>query len=427
MNFHVYVKYNGIFAYYSFIHCKMIEFKKEYIERPYYLKLISPYVDKDIIKVLVGQRRVGKSYMLFQIMDEIISRHDNPNIIYINKELDDFEDIHNYKDLLDYLKNKGVRPGKKYIFIDEVQDIDEFEKALRSLQAKGGYDIYCTGSNAKLLSGELATYLSGRYVEIKIYSLSFTEFLDFHKLDNNQETLIKFFKFGGLPYLVNLALDEHVVYDYLKNIYAAILFKDVVKRHSVRNISFLEKLVGYLANNTGSLVSSKKISDFLKSQQIKISPQLVLDYLSYLESAFFIFKALRADITGKKIFETGEKYYFEDLGLRHSIIGYKANDINKIIENVVYQHMKISGYTIYIGKAGDKEIDFVCEKSGKKIYIQVTYLLQDETTIRREFGNLLAIKDNYPKYVVSMDEALSGSDYKGIEHIHVRDFVSALR
>jgi len=405
----------------------MIKFKQEYIKRPTYLNLVKPYIDKDIIKVIIGQRRVGKSYMLFQIMDEIISLHENPNIIYINKELYDFENIHNHNDLLAYIQSNEEKKGKQYIFIDEVQDIEDFEKALRSLQAKGGYDIYCTGSNAKLMSGELATYLSGRYIEIKVYSLSFIEFVEFHKLKNDKDSLIKYFKYGGLPYLINLELAEHIIYDYLKNIYAAILFKDIVKRHNVRNINYLENLVRYVADNTGSLVSSKKISDFLKSQRIQISPQLVLDYLNHLESAFFIFKTSRADIGGKKIFEIGEKYYFEDLGLRHSIIGYKANDINKILENAVYQHLKISGYHVYVGKSGDKEIDFVCDKSGKKIYVQVTYLLQDEKTINREFGNLLEIKDNYPKYVVSMDDAMSGSDFKGIQHIHILEFLSELR
>lgn len=405
----------------------MTEFRKEYIKRPVYLEKIRPYIDKDIIKVIIGQRRVGKSYMLYQIMDEIITRHNHSQIIYVNKELDDFEKIRTYSDLLEYVKSKETGSGKKYLFIDEIQEIEGFEKALRSLQAKGDYDIYCTGSNAKLLSGELASYLSGRYVEIKVYSLSFSEFIDFHKLSNSQESLFKYFKFGGLPYLINLKLEEHIVYDYLKNIYAAILFKDVVKRYNVRNINFLENLVRYLADNTGSLVSSKKISDFLKSQKIKISPQLVLDYLSHLESAFFIFKAVRADIAGKKIFEIGEKYYFEDLGLRHSIVGYKANDINKIMENAVYQHLKISGYIIHVGKTGDKEINFICERSGKKIYVQVAYLLQDEMTITREFGNLMEIKDNYPKYVVSMDEAISGSDFNGIEHLQIRDFISKLR
>ena len=401
-----------------------MNYKHDYISRPQYIERIKPYINKDIIKVLIGQRRVGKSYMLFQIMDEIIKQDKKANIIYISKELDDFEHIKDHKDLLKEISAKKTDTGKQYIFIDELQDIENFEKALRSLQAKKEFDIYCTGSNAKLLSGELATYLSGRYIEIKIYSLTYTEFLNFHKLENNNNSLIKYLKYGGLPYLINLELKDHIIYDYLKNIYAAILFKDIVKRYNVRNINFLENLVKYIADNTGSLVSSKKISDFLKSQKIQISPQLVIDYLKHLESAFFIFKSTRADIAGKKIFEIGEKYYFEDLGLRHSIIGYKANDIGKILENVVYQHLKSMGYDIYVGKLGEREIDFVCEKEAKKVYIQVSYILQDEKTLHREFGNLLEIKDNYPKYVISMDEAISGTDYKGIEHIHIRDFLS---
>lgn len=402
-------------------------YKRKYIKRPVYLDRIRPYVDKDIIKILVGQRRVGKSFMLFQIIDEIKAIHQNPEIIYLSKELVEFEFIHDHIDLLNYINKESKGNKKIYLFIDEIQDIIGFEKALRSLQAKGNYDIYCTGSNAKLLSGELATFLSGRYIELKIFSLSYFEFLLFHKLDKSGDSLLKYFKYGGLPYLVNLELTDPIIYDYLKNIYDAILFKDVVKRFSVRNITFLENLVRYVADNTGSLVSSKKISDFLKSQKIKISPQLVLDYLGYLESAIFIFKVRRAEITGKKIFEIGEKYYFEDLGLRNSITGYKANDINKILENVVYHHLKISDYSINVGRMGEKEIDFVCERSGQKIYVQVAYLLKDEPTIEREFGNLLAIKDNYPKYVVSMDDALSDTDYNGIKQIHVIDFISELR
>ncbi len=401
-----------------------MKYKHEYIRRPKYIEKVKPYINKDIIKVLTGQRRVGKSYMLFQIIDEILKQDKKANIIYISKELDDFEHIKDHNDLLNEIdKQKKDTGGKQYIFIDELQDIENFEKALRSLQAKKEFDIYCTGSNAKLLSGELATYLSGRYIEIKLYSLTFTEFLEFHNLENSKNSLIKYLKYGGLPYLINLELQDHIIYDYLKNIYAAILFKDIVKRYNVRNINFLENLVKYVADNTGSLVSSKKISDFLKSQKIQISPQLVIDYLKYLESAFFIFKCTRADIAGKKIFEIGEKYYFEDLGLRHSIIGYKANDIGKILENVVYQHLKALGYGIYVGKLGDKEIDFICEKEAKKVYIQVSYILQNEKTLNREFSNLLEIKDNYPKYVVSMDEAISGTDYKGVEHVHIRDFL----
>lgn len=402
-------------------------FNREYISRPTYLDRIKPYIDKDIIKVLVGQRRVGKSFMLFQIMDEVKVIYKDPEIIYISKELDEFEFIKDHSDLLDYIKSQANGKEKIYLFIDEIQDIIGFEKALRSLQAKGNYDIYCTGSNANLLSGELATFLSGRYIELKIFSLSYFEFLEFHKLDKSGDSLLKYFKYGGLPFLINLELKDQIIYDYLKNIYDAILFKDIVKRFSIRNITFLENLVRYVADNTGSLVSSKKISDFLKSQKINISPQLVLDYLGYLESAIFIFKVQRADIAGKKIFEIGEKYYFEDLGLRNCITGYKPNDINKILENAVYHHLKISGYSIHVGRLGDKEIDFVCEKSGKKIYVQVAYLLKDDVTIEREFGNLLEVKDNYPKYVISMDDALSNTDYKGIEHIHVIDFISVLR
>jgi len=399
---------------------------RKFIRRQNYLKKISPYINKDLIKVIVGQRRVGKSYFLFQIMDKISKEMKNPNLIYINKELYEFDKIKDYRDLLDFINSKESNRVKNYIFIDEVQDILQFEKALRSLQAEGGYDTYCTGSNARLLSGELASYLSGRYIEIKIFSLSYPEFLYFHKLENNKDSFFKFIKYGGLPYLINLQLEDNIVYDYLKNVYSTILFKDIVARYSIRNVSFLENLVKYIADNTGGMVSAKKISDFLKSQRINISPNIVLNYLSYLVSAFFIFKVQRSEIAGKKIFEIGEKYYFEDLGLRHSIVGYKQQDIGKILENLVYMHLLISGYDVTVGKLGNREIDFFCEKGGDKLYVQVAYLITDEEVNEREFGNLLAIKDNYPKIVVSMDEMI-GSEYQGIRHVNIRDFLSELR
>ncbi|MFO8233779.1 MAG: ATP-binding protein [Bacteroidales bacterium] len=399
-------------------------YKKTYIPRPLYINRVKPYIDKDIIKVITGQRRVGKSYMLFQLMDEIREMHSNAAIIYINKELNDYEFIKNDKDLLAYIEKEKRTESPVFIFIDEVQDIVNFEKALRSLQATGNYNIFCTGSNANLLSGELASFLSGRYVEIKIYSLTYPEFLRFHNLQEDTSSLIKYLKYGGLPYLINLELEDDIVYDYLKNIYAAILFKDVVKRHNIRNVNFLEKLIRYIADNTGSIVSAKKISDFLKSQHVNISTQVILNYLSYLTEAFFIFKVERADLKGKRIFEIGEKYYFEDLGLRHSIAGYRPNDINKILENAVYQHLAVSGYQITVGQLENQEIDFVCEKpGGDKIYVQVAYQLPDEKARMREFGNLEQISDNYPKYVVSMDELLSKSDYKGIKHLHIQYFI----
>ncbi len=395
---------------------------KEYITRQHYLDRIKPYIGKDIIKVITGQRRVGKSYLLFQIMDVITASDPEAQIIYINKELYEFDFINNYKALLEYIKDKAKGKKNCYLFVDEIQDIEQFEKALRSLSAEGGYDIYCTGSNAGLLSGELATYLSGRYVEIKVFCLSYIEFLDFHKLQNNSGTFLKYIKYGGLPYLFNLKLEDDIVYDYLKNIYNTILFKDVVKRHRIRNIAFLERLTIYLADNAGSLVSAKKISDFLKSQKTNISPNVVLNYISHLESAFFILKVRRSDIAGKKIFEIGEKYYFEDLGLRHTIIGYRQADIGRILENLVFLHLKRSGYEITVGRVGEKEIDFACEKKGERLYVQVAYMITDQRVHDREFGNLLEIKDNFTKIVVSMDE-MTGGKFKGIKHVNIRDFL----
>lgn len=394
---------------------------KKYIKRQYYLKQITPFIDKDIIKVLVGQRRVGKSYLLFQIMDIIKEKHKTANIIYINKELNQFEHIKSHQDLIEFVKQRTKKNRKNYLFIDEIQDIKQFEKALRSLNASAKYDIYCTGSNANLLSGELATYLSGRYIEIRVFSLSYPEFLRFHQLKDSQEAFLKYLKYGGLPYLINLELEDEVVYDYLKSVYNTILFKDVVARHKIRNTAFLERLVEYLADNIGSLVSAKKISDFLKSQKINISPNIVLDYLLFLKQAFFIFKVPRSDIQGKKIFEINDKYYFEDLGLRHSIIDYKQVDINKVLENLVFLHLQIAGYKVTVGQLGDKEVDFVCEKRGERLYTQVAYLIT-EVNQEREFGNLLAIKDNYPKIVVSMDEVL-GTKYKGVKQMNIRHFL----
>ena len=399
----------------------------KYISRPIYMDKIRRYLEKDIIKVITGQRRVGKSYLLFQIMDELKSKHPDPDIIYINKEWHEYREISDEHSLITYIESREREKESTYVFVDEVQDIQNFEKALRSLQSKEKYNIICTGSNAQLLSGELATYLSGRYVEIKIYSLIYPEFLRFHNLNNNRSSFTKFLKYGGLPYLINLELEDEIVYDYLKNIYSTILFKDVVKRYQIRHVSFLENLVYYLADNTGSIVSAKKITDFLKSQQIKISPQVVSNYLTYLTSAFFIFKVMRSDIKGKKIFEFNEKYYFEDLGLRHAIKGYKAEDINKILENIVYQHLVVSGYHVMVGQLENKEIDFVAEKHGKKLYVQVAYFIPDEKAREREFGNLMRIKDNYAKYVISMDEVLGGTDYQGIEHWFIRDFLAELR
>ena len=392
------------------------------ISRDYYIKKISPFIGKNLIKVIIGQRRVGKSYFLLQLVN-LFKEDNDVNIIYINKESVKFKEIKNYIDLLQYIEKNVIMNKDNKIFIDEIQDINDFEKALRSLQADEEYDIYCSGSNADLLSGELATFLSGRYIEITIYPLSYNEFLHFFDLSDNNETYNKYIKYGGHPYLIHLELTDEVVFDYINNIYSTILLKDIVTRYSVRNIYFLENLVSFIADNIGSLVSAKKISDYLKSQDIKISTNVVLNYLTFLTNAFLVNRVKRENVEGKKIFEIGEKYYFNDIGLRNSISGYKVQDKAKILENVVYNHLISHGYKVTVGKLKDREIDFICKKNNEETYIQVAYKLDDESTINREYGNLLRIKNNYPKIVVSTDD-FEGNTFKGITHFNIRKFLS---
>lgn len=395
----------------------------EYITRKEYIERIQPFIGKNIIKVLVGQRRVGKSYLLLQLMDEIKKKEPKVNCIYINKESLEFDTIKDYKDVLDYVNKHKKSKGKNALFIDEIQDIIEFEKALRHFGLEPNFDIYCTGSNANLLSGELATYLSGRYIEFNVYSLSYLEFLEFHKLENNSASLKSFLTFGGMPFLRNLVKEDVVFAEYLKNIYATILYKDIISRFQIRNTQFLENLVQFLSNNIGNVISANKISDYLKSQKLKISPQLVINYLNYLTQAFLIFQVKRNDIVGKKVFEIHEKYYFEDWGIVNAIVGFQNMDIGKIIENAVFMHLKIQGYKIHVGVIGDKEIDFIAEKNGSKLYLQVCYLLSDEKVKQREFGNLSLINDNYPKYVISLDE-FAPANLNGIKHMHLKELLS---
>lgn len=397
-----------------------------FIERPLYLDRIKPFIGKSLIKVLVGQRRVGKSFLLMQLRDMIQRANSDMQIVYINKELHEFKDIKHADDLFLYLEERVKKNKPVALFIDEVQDIESFETVLRDLVTREHYDIYCTGSNANLLSGELATFLSGRYIEIKVFGLSYSEFLRFNDTSDSDKTFQNYLQIGGLPYLKNLTHETEVIFEYLSNIYNTILLKDVVKRFNVRNVRFLENLVAFLADNIGSLVSSKKISDYLKSQKVNISPQVVIDYLGYLESSFLISKVKRTGIEGKKIFEVGEKYFFEDIGLRNSIIGYKSNDINKILENVVYLHLRMAGYTVTVGAENNKEIDFIAQRAGNKIYVQVAYQLANEQTVAREFGNLLFIQDNFPKYVVTMDQTTETASFKGIERVHIKDFCLSL-
>ena len=389
--------------------------------RHQYLYKIKPYIGKNIIKVLTGQRRVGKTTILKQIIDIIKKENQDSNIIYINKEQNEFKQIKNSDDLFNYVKSNLSKNKKNYILIDEVQEVRDFEIALRQLLVEK-IDIYCTGSNAKMLSGDLATHLSGRYIEFNIKSLSYNEFLEFHSLENNNESLNKYIRYGGLPYLIHLPLEDEIVYGYLKSIYNTIILKDIVSRYNIRDIDFLERLVEYLSDNLGSYVSSKKISDFLKSQRVSLSINTVMNYLKYLTNSFFINKVQRLDIVGKKRFEINDKYYFSDLGLKNSIIPYSESHIGNVFENVVYNHLLVCGYDVFIGKHQDREIDFVIQKGEVIKYIQVAYLIPDEKVREREFGNLLKINDNYEKIVVSTDQFTN--DYKGVKHLQLSQFLT---
>lgn len=391
--------------------------------RDSYINRIKPFMRTNTIKVMIGHRRVGKSYILYQLINLINSEESNANIIYINKEDLDFDFIRTYRDLYSYVKDRLLEERRNYIFIDEIQEIEDFHLAIRSLALNDNNDIYITGSNSKMLSSELANELGGRYVEFKIYSLSYMEFLQFHKLGNDDESLEKYIHFGGLPYLINTPMDEQIVMEYVKSVYSTIVLRDVIQRKNIRNTIFLEQLIRFLADNTGSLFSSKSISDFLKSQNVKLASNQVSEYADYLAEAFVVHRIGRYDVIGKRLFEIGEKYFFENMGIRNAVAGYKIQDRAKRIENVVCNHLIYCGYEVKVGTMMSEEIDFVCTRNGETMYVQVSAELSRQETIDREFGNLLKIKDNYPKIVVS-GERLFGNTYQGIKHIYIRDFLS---
>ena len=395
---------------------RILKKRKGYIDR------IKPFMQKSVAKVLTGQRRVGKSFLLYQLIEEILAEEPDANIIYVNLEDFTFSSLQTAEDLHSYIISHSKEKVKNYIFIDEIQDIPGFEKVIRSLLLNEDNDIYITGSNAKMLSGELATYLSGRYIEFKIYSLSYSEFLEFHGLTESETSYELYSRYGGLPYLLNLPLEDETVNEYLKSVYSTIVFRDVVSRYKLRNTLFLEKLIQFLSENIGNLFSAKNISDYLKSQHTAISVNQIQSYTEYLNNAFLIHRVERYDLIGKRVFEIGEKYYFENMGIRNIVIGYRITDKAKILENLVYNHLLYKGYDIKVGYYGDKEIDFVGEKNGEKLYIQVALKIDSDKTAEREFGNLLKLQDNYPKIVVTED-TFSGNSYEGIRHCSIRQFL----
>jgi hypothetical protein len=393
-----------------------------YISRPAYLIKVIPFMDKPVIKVFTGQRRSGKSYLLLQTIDYVRNKYPDSDVIFINKELPDFNFIKDDETLWAFIKSQHHEGRKTFVFIDEIQEIIRFEKTLRGLLAERSYDIYCTGSNAILLSGELATLLSGRYVEIKVHTLSFSEFLHFHQLENSAASITKYMVQGGMPFMIHLEDNDLVRQEYLRNVLNTILYKDIVQRFNVRNFTFLNNLMAYVADNTGSLFSANRINEYLKSQKLNVSTVTILDYLHFLESSYLIHRVKRYDITGRKIFEINDKYYFEDLGLRHTLRPYDPKEVKKYIENLVFKHLLNNDYQVFVGKLGDREIDFIGLKGDAVIYIQVALTVSEPTTFDREFGNLLLIKDNHPKYVVTLDEYATGN-HQGIIHLNLRDFL----
>ena len=394
------------------------------IERSDYTERIERAFGKGVIVALTGQRRVGKSCIMAQVMRHIGSLPQE-NVVYLNKEKNEFDGIRDYNDLLGFVNGRLSKDKDNYLFIDEIQDIDGFERALRSLQADDACQIMVTGSNAKMLSSELTTYLSGRHIDYHIHSLGYEEFLLFHKMPDGDEALTAYLQYGGLPQLGRMGLDDReLVDDYLESVYSMILLKDIVERGQIRNVSLLKTLVRFMADNIGKLFSATSIVNFLKGQRVDTSAKVILNYLDLLCDAYIINRVSRYDIHGKRIFELGDKYYFEDLGLRNHIVGgNRSADIEKVMENAVYLHLLRMGYKVYVGQLHKTEIDFVAEKSGSTVYVQVAYLLASQETINREFGNLKLIGDNHPKYVISLNRMMGDVNADGIRHIYLRDFL----
>ena len=397
----------------------------EIVVRQHYLDKIEKYLGKDIIIVLTGQRRVGKSYTLRMVRD-LKAKDENNNIIYIDKEKKAFDHIKTYQDLNTYI-DAHYQVGKmNYILIDEIQEIEEFERTIRSYITEPDAEVIVTGSNARMLSKELGTIIGGRYKEIYVQSLSYKEFLRFHNLPDGDESLTKYIQFGGLPGLVKMGLDEDDAMEYQKDVLNTVLLKDVISRNNIRNISFLEKLTDFIADNIGKIISATSISKYMKSQGTNVSADTIIDYAQHLENAFIIHKVNRYDIHGKRLFESNDKFYFEDHGLRNAQAdGTREGDIEKVLENIVYQHLISLGYKVNVGQLQAGEIDFVCTKKAgsKRIYIQVAYIIANNETREREFGNLHNINDNYPKYVVSMTPGVTRNDDNGITHLHLRNFL----
>lgn len=399
------------------------------IKRETYMRRIRPFIGSELIKVLTGIRRSGKSVMLNLIQDELTERGiDQRQFICLN-----FENMSNahlctatalHEEII--RRAAGIE-GKVYLFFDEIQEVKSWEKCINSFRVELDCDIYITGSNAKLLSGELATYLAGRYVEFVIYPFSFEEFTELYLTvfpnTDTRQCFSKYLTLGGMPYLSNLSYDENASRQYLKDLFNSVELKDVVKRNNIRDVDMLERIISYITANIGTTFSSTSVSRYLKNEGRSVSPETVLNYIKACTDAFLFYQVKRQDLQGKKILTVNEKYYVADHGIRDAVFGGNMKDINLVLENIVYMELLRRGYTVTVGKVSEKEIDFVCENHGNKLYVQVAYLLASDDTINREFGAFFGIRDNFPKYVVTLDEFDMSRD--GIKHRNIRDFLLA--
>lgn len=397
------------------------------IKREIYMKRIRPFIETDLIKVITGIRRCGKSVMLDLIKQELEESGIDPSrFISINFEDMRYEHLHTARALHDEIRERAAGASERlYLFFDEIQEVDGWEKCINSLRVSMDCDIYITGSNARLLSGELATYLGGRYVEFVIYPFSFSEFTELYH-QTAPETSVpqcfqKYLLCGGMPYLSNIRYEEQPSRQYLTDLFNSVQLKDIVRRNSIRDIDLLERVISYITVNVGNTFSAASLVKFFKSEHRTVAAETVMNYIRYCCDAFLFYQIRREDIKGKQLLASNEKYYIADHGIREAVFGGNMRDINLILENIVCMELLRRGYTVTVGKSKNKEIDFICHDRNEKIYIQVTYLLASEETIDRKFSVYDSISDNFPKYVVSMDEL--DMSRNGIKHRNIRDFL----
>ena len=399
------------------------------IKREMYMKRIRPFIGTELIKVMTGIRRCGKSVMLELIKEELAESGISPaQFISINFEDLNCAHLQTAKALHDEITGRAADiPGKVYLFFDEIQEVEGWEKCINSLRVSLDCDIYITGSNAKLLSGELSTYLGGRYVEFIIYPFSFAEFLELYRPiapdEPIQRCFQKYLLSGGMPYLSNIRYEDAPSKLYLHDLYNSVQLKDIVKRNKIRDVDLLERIIAYVIANVGTTFSATSLAKFLKSERRTVAPETILNYIRYCCDAYLFYQVKREDLQGKQILASNEKYYIADHGIREAVFGGNMRDINLILENIVYLELLRRDYKITVGRTGDNVIDFVCDRSGEKLYVQVAYLLASDETVKREFGAYDNIRDNYPKYVVSLDEF--DMSRNGIKHRNIRDFLLA--